>query len=144
MSGDVECNSEPGQGTKFVLKFPAQWIEGKNKKRAAVPRKVNKNDGPLFKPKEQPSESDNDIDVMIDEELEKNSLKPQKRVSEGTLDTNPTVEPLPELQGKLIVADDQRINIETIKISLDVIGITSKTTFCINGQEVVDQVELIL
>jgi CheY-like chemotaxis protein len=49
-----------------------------------------------------------------------------------------------ELQGLIVVADDQHINLEILKQHAKALGIEEKTRYCINGQEVIDTVERIV
>lgn len=42
--------------------------------------------------------------------------------------------------GRILVAEDQLINIQVIKSQLAELGLINRTTFCTNGQEAVDEV----
>jgi PleD family two-component response regulator len=50
---------------------------------------------------------------------------------------------MPELNlpGKILVADDQRLNLEALKLNLEDIGLLSQSEFFIDGQQVFDYVE---
>lgn len=45
---------------------------------------------------------------------------------------------------KVVVADDQLINIEVIKSHLAELGLAGSCCFCINGQETIDAVKSIV
>jgi hypothetical protein len=45
---------------------------------------------------------------------------------------------------RVVVADDQLINIEVIKSQVAELGLTSCCSFCINGQETIDTVKSIV
>jgi len=50
---------------------------------------------------------------------------------------------LPNLEG-IIVAEDQLINLQVIKNQISTLKLTSKTTFCTNGQDAIDAVRKVL
>jgi PleD family two-component response regulator len=60
----------------------------------------------------------------------------------GTL-KNLVEEAMPELNlsGKILVADDQRLNLEALKLNLEDIGLLSQSEFFIDGQQLVDYVQ---
>ena len=44
-------------------------------------------------------------------------------------------------EGKILVADDQHINIEILKQLTQTLGVEQQTTFCVNGQQAIDHVK---
>jgi CheY-like chemotaxis protein len=50
---------------------------------------------------------------------------------------------LQSLEG-IIVAEDQLINLQVIKNQISTLKLTSKTTFCTNGQDAIDAVRRVL
>jgi len=46
--------------------------------------------------------------------------------------------------GAIVAADDQLINLEVLKNSLNEIGVCEKVQFCVNGQEAIDAVKRII
>jgi hypothetical protein len=58
----------------------------------------------------------------------------------GILESNK----LPLSDMKVVVADDQLINIEVIKSHLAELGLAGSCCFCINGQETIDAVKSIV
>lgn len=49
--------------------------------------------------------------------------------------------PALNLPGKILVADDQRFNLEALKLNLEDIGLLAQSEFFIDGQQVFDYVE---
>ena len=46
--------------------------------------------------------------------------------------------------GKIMAADDQLINLEVLKRQLTEVGLHEKTTYCIDGMEVIEKSKMVL
>ena len=46
--------------------------------------------------------------------------------------------------GRIVVAEDQPINLQVIKNQIETLGLTSITEFCVDGQDTVERVQKIL
>lgn len=49
-----------------------------------------------------------------------------------------------QIEGEIIVAEDQQINLETLKNYMDRLNMTQYSHFCINGQKAIDKVKEIV
>ena len=112
MGGSVHLESEQGQGTMAILEIntkKVKWMDLSGDSFCMEPKATKKNSmNNGFVPKKSRPDS-----------------KSESKISKtGVLD----------ISGKIIIAEDQRINLETLKMNFEDIGLTDSCMFAIHGQ----------
>jgi hypothetical protein len=78
------------------------------------------------------------------EELENSNNTNEYYVDDESLVNSSLCENQLEIQGKIIAAEDQMINIEILRGYIERLGLLKSTTFCIDGQKAIDLAKSLL
>ncbi len=81
-----------------------------------------------------------------DEEEEKKELDEDDKILKEvmkSMEASPNASPFDWIEN-IIAADDQLINLEVLKSKLTEIGVQEKVTYCVNGQDTIDQAKRII
>lgn len=127
LKGDLSCFSILNEGSKFTFSFESFPIRSKqemeNKQKPRKSRKPKLHFDPF-------------LSVILEDLEESSSAKEDsiEVVLEHVMAANQQFTNI----GCILVADDQKINLELIKLNLSEVGITENVTYCSDGNIAVD------
>lgn len=160
-NGSLTVYSTLGEGSTFDLKLTVKYY--KETKADLKPADVLKKRGKIFKRRsprkrlitksmdsiyESNEESNSSSQSLKDEEFDAKIRDSYNLPIEPTENYSRTVSSIQDTQfssiEKIVVAEDQLINLQIIKNQFTSLGLQQKTSFTINGQETIDLVKIIV
>lgn len=142
LGGSLEVYSELGEGSAFQFEFPAKRSKGAKGKKEPAP-KNQKITGEL----ESLLEVDDGaaVNTSAKDNSQQNRSGQQQQQYSTSLDVHTndifSTDDSKSNAPKVVVADDQQINLEAIKANLMEIGVHQNAEYFVNGQMVIDFVK---
>lgn len=127
LGGNLTCISEPGVGSTFTLTLTTPRYDTQTPKAPSLP--VSRRPG-----------SPDNLSMVIETEHDNDTID-QKLVAERTGSSQVDGSAAPSFSGMVLVADDQRINLEALKVNLTAINLHNNSKYFTDGQQVIDAVK---
>lgn len=135
LGGSLDVYSQLGEGSTFKFDFSAKRSSKAKKASKEKAGKVDANKGNVAEELEQLLDDDS---IIVDNgTIDTKDQQPLQETIEDVFFDDPNATNAP----KIVVADDQQINLEAIKANLMEIGAHSNTEYFCNGQLVIDYVK---